>query len=171
MKQKAASSVKGRWTLLTDRYLFRAPQQSLRRKFFSVLMFMVIGLLISLVVCVSLDINGRSFFQMFSRIFVNEWFEKNFAYQICIYVTAAISFSFAMNVGIFNIGISGQMLAGGSTAVLLIHLIPAEANPAGGGQILTLILSMMGATAVAAVTGALKVYLRINEVVSAILLN
>lgn len=159
------------WRVAFDRYLFRKPQQTARRKFFSVVMFIVIGLILSFVISVSLEINGKSFFRMFWRVFANEWFFKNFIYQICIYVTAALAFSFAMRTGIFNIGISGQMLAGGSTAVLIIYKFPASANIVGGGQILTIVLAMIGGIAVALVTGALKVYLRINEVVSAIILN
>lgn len=166
----AAARKHGAGKVLIDRYLYRSPQQSLRRKFFSTLIFIVIGLLLSLVISMAVGVTGKSFFLMFQRVFSNINFTKDFVYKICIFAVAALAFSFAMNVGIFNIGISGQMLAGGSTAVLIISTFP-NATVANGGQILTIILAMIGGTAVAVVTGLFKVYLRINEVVTAIMLN
>lgn len=164
---------KSKFSLWADQMIYPASQKSLRRKILSVTLFIVIALIISFLIMISLQIRPQSFFMMFTRLFQSTSNTQNFLYQIAIYVMAALAFSFAMNVGIFNIGISGQMLAGASTAVLLINALPDSftSSVTGGGQILTLLLSIIGAVTVALVTGLLKIYLKVNEVVSAILLN
>ncbi|WP_052664028.1 ABC transporter permease [Mycoplasmoides alvi] len=157
----------------SDKFLFRTSNISTRRKVFSVVFFVIISFLLSLIIGSLIGIPSQGFFNIFSRLFLSSDNTKNFIYQIAIYVVAALAFSFAMNVGIFNIGISGQMLAGASTAILIINALPKEftANALYGGQFLTIVLSVIGAVTVALVTGLLKIYLKVNEVVSAILLN
>ena len=159
--------------ITSDKLLFRTSHISLRRKVLSVLLFVFAAFLISVIIGSSIGIPTQSFFNIFTRLFLSDANTKNFIYQIAIYIVAALAFSFAMNVGIFNIGISGQMLAGGSTAVLIINALPTSftSNAAYGGQFLTVLLSIIGAVTVALVTGLLKIYLKVNEVVSAILLN
>ncbi|WP_052663425.1 ABC transporter permease [[Mycoplasma] testudinis] len=156
-----------------DKYFYRAPQKSLRRKFISVVFFILVAVMLSYFITVWLGSRPASFGFMFSRLFESGAANvQNFIYQIAIFTVAGLAFSFCMNVGIFNIGISGQMMAGASTAFLLINVFPSDWKTiAGGGQIVTLIFSIIGATFVATLVGLFKVYLKVNEVVSAILLN
>ncbi len=162
------------WRIAADKYLFKSSQISVRRRLLSVIFFVVIGLLLSLVIISAVGIRTENFFLMFTSLFNSQSNTQNFIYQIAIYTLAGLAFSFAMNVGIFNIGISGQMLAGASTAFLIINSInktTSLADVGQGAQIITLLLCVVGAVAVALVTGLLKIYLKVNEVVSAILLN
>ncbi|WP_052663106.1 ABC transporter permease [Mycoplasmoides pirum] len=161
------------WNIWTDKYLFKSSQISTRRRILSVIFFIIIGLLLSLIIISSLGIRTQNFFLIFTNLFKSTGNTQNFIYQIAIYTLAGLAFSFAMNVGIFNIGISGQMMAGASTAFLIINAIPTDltSKVGQGGQIITVLLCIIGATAVALTTGLLKIYLKVNEVVSAILLN
>lgn len=90
---------------------------------------------------------------------------------------AGLSFLFAHKSGLFNIGISGQMLAGGLAVVGLSKSLTESNSPilsadAGNtGVILSLIVAMASGALVALVTGILKNFFRINEVVSAIMIN
>ena len=90
---------------------------------------------------------------------------------------AGLSFLFAHKSGLFNIGISGQMLAGGLAVVGLSKTFTESNSPilsadAGNtGVILSLIVAMASGALVALVTGILKNFFRINEVVSAIMIN
>lgn len=154
-----------------DKIFYQTKQKNLRRNFLSVTLCIIVALLISFAIISALGTKPAAFFQVFTKVFNWEYDSQHFAVQLCTYIVAALAFSFSMKVGIFNIGISGQMMAGGSTAFLLISLFPADFAPAAGGQIITLLFSIMGATAVSLVIGVLKIYFKVNEVVSAILLN
>lgn len=159
-------------TVWFDKFFYRKSQKTLRRKIISVTIFIVLGFLISLFILMGVGVRPSSFFSIFTKIFISRSNTQSFIYQISIFVVAALAFSFSMNVGIFNIGISGQMMAGASTAILLISVFPEEwKSISGGGQIVTLLFSMISAVFVSVLTGILKIYCKVNEVVTAILLN
>lgn len=155
-----------------DKFFYRKSQKTLRRKIISVVFFIFIGFLISLFILIGVGLRPSSFFDIFTKIFISRSNTQSFIYQISIFVMAALAFSFSMNVGIFNIGISGQMMAGASTAILLISVFPEQwKSISGGGQIVTLLFSIISAVFVSVLTGVLKIYFKVNEVVTAILLN
>lgn len=81
---------------------------------------------------------------------------------------ASLSVAVAFKAGLFNIGVSGQMLLSGLVATVLVGYSPLPAVLAKPAVILVGIL--VGA-AVAALIGFLKYKWNINEVVSAIMLN
>lgn len=85
-----------------------------------------------------------------------------------ILIVGGLAFIFAYKAGLFNIGISGQMVAGGTAATLICHL--CKITP-GLNQVVILIVSMGIGALVAGIVGALKAYLRVNEVVSSIMFN
>lgn len=155
---------------LFDRLFYQTKQKNLRRSFISVSISIIVAMLLSFIIISALGTKPAAFFSIFTKAFAWEYNAQQFAVQLCIYIVAALAFSFSMKVGIFNIGISGQMMAGGSFAFLLISKFPAD-TVLPGGQIITILLSIIGATIVALVIGILKVYFKVNEVVSAILLN
>lgn len=154
-----------------DNIVYQTKQKSFRRNFLSITFCIIFALLFSFIIISALGTTPEAFFAMFTDVFNTKYSSEQFAVQLCIYIIAALAFSFSMKVGIFNIGISGQMLAGGSMAFLLISLFPESYKPEFGGQFITLFFSIIGATAVALVIGTLKIYFKVNEVVSAILLN
>lgn len=153
-----------------DKFFYQTKQKSLRRNFLSVTSCIVFALFLSFIIVTALGTKPEAFFAMFYKVFSWEYNSQQFIVQICTYAIAALAFSFSMRVGIFNIGISGQMLAGGCTSFLIISTFQDSWAPA-GGQIITLLLSILGSTVVALVIGLLKIYCKVNEVVSAILLN
>lgn len=154
-----------------DRFFYNSKNKSVRRNFFSVLIAIIISLLLSFVIITALGTKPLAFFSIFTKAFELEYDAQNFIVQMCIYIIAALAFSFSMKVGVFNIGISGQMLAGASTAFLIINNAFSKDANVPGGQIITILLSIIGASFVALIIGLLKIYLKVNEVVSAIILN
>jgi simple sugar transport system permease protein len=70
----------------------------------------------------------------------------------------------------FNIGISGQMLFGGIFAVIIGQNF-LGGMPMGVGQLIIILLGIVGGMFVAGLVGVLKAYLNVNEVVSSILFN
>ena len=167
------SFTKSQTICLFDKWFYRTPTKSLRRKLFSVILFIAASIVLAFIMTIILGSSPAAFFRIFTRLFsssVNN--VQRFIYQIAVFSMAALAFSFCMNVGIFNIGVSGQMLAGASLAFFVIDTFPSSWKQIeGGGQIVTLLLGMIGAAIVALLTGLLKIYLKVNEVVSAVLLN
>ena len=81
---------------------------------------------------------------------------------------AALAVAVALKTGLFNIGISGQMLVGGFIATVLIGYSGLSAVTA---KPLVLIVAAAGGAATGALIGFLKYRFNINEVVSSIMLN
>lgn len=67
-------------------------------------------------------------------------------------------------------GVSGQMLFGGMLAGI-VALHAGSSVPTGVGQILIILICILGSMTFSAFAGFLKAYFRIHEVVSTIMLN
>lgn len=83
-------------------------------------------------------------------------------------IFAALAVAVALRAGLFNIGVSGQMLAAGFTATVLIGY--SELNAVLAKPLVILIGMAVGGLA-GALIGFLKYRFNINEVVSSIMLN
>lgn len=81
---------------------------------------------------------------------------------------ASLSVAVAFKAGLFNIGVSGQMLLSGLVATMLVGYSPL---PAVVAKPLVILVGAAVGAAVAALIGFLKYKWNINEVVSAIMLN
>lgn len=81
---------------------------------------------------------------------------------------AALSCAVAMKTGLFNIGISGQMLAAGFMATVTVGY---SNLPGYAAKPLAVLVGMVTGMAVGGLIGALKYRFNINEVVSSIMLN
>lgn len=93
-------------------------------------------------------------------------------FEFGVLAIAGFAFAFAARAGIFNIGISGQMLAAGTMVVFVTSIwIPPGTVANGWGQIITLLVAVTTGTIVALFTGLLETYLKVNSVVTAIILN
>ena len=82
---------------------------------------------------------------------------------------ASLSVAVALRAGLFNIGVSGQMLCVGFIATITVGY--AETLPAVVAKPLVVIIGLVTGAVVAAVIGFLKQRWNINEVVSAIMIN
>lgn len=154
-----------------DKFIYKQNYKSARRNFLSVSFAIILALFFSFVIITSLGTRPTAFFQIFVKIFQWDYSTERFVYQICTYILAALAFSVCFKVGLFNIGINAQMLAGSSFAFLIINQFPKDFNPEFGGEFITIILAIFGSVFVAGLIGVLKVYFKVNEVVSSILLN
>lgn len=81
---------------------------------------------------------------------------------------ASLSVAVAFKAGLFNIGVSGQMLLSGLLATMLVGYSPL---PAFVAKPLVILVGAVVGAAVASLIGFLKYKWNINEVVSAIMLN
>lgn len=83
-------------------------------------------------------------------------------------IFAALAVAVALRAGLFNIGVSGQMLAAGFTATVLVGYSGLNAFLA---KPLVLLIGMLVGGLAGALIGFLKYKFNINEVVSTIMLN
>lgn len=83
-------------------------------------------------------------------------------------IFAALAVAVALRAGLFNIGVSGQMLAAGFTATVLVGYSGLSAVAA---KPLVLVIGMIVGGLAGALVGFLKYRFNINEVVSTIMLN
>ena len=81
---------------------------------------------------------------------------------------ASLAVAVAYKAGLFNIGVSGQMLLGGFLASITVGYSPL---PAVAAKPLTIVVCMIVGALAGALIGVLKYKFNINEVVSAIMLN
>lgn len=90
--------------------------------------------------------------------------------KIAIFGLAGIAVAIGFKTGLFNIGVSGQMLFAGLTAGSMA-LIVGDAMPNVLGQIVILIIAIASAALIAAIAGAMKAFFGVHEVVTTILIN
>ena len=138
--------------------------------FFSIVISLFVALFISMIIYGQ----GSLFYQIIAVIFTapfSESFVKATVGSIAIFAVSALSFIFAQKVGLFNIGISGQMLFAGQIATIVGFALSKANIPIGLGQIFVVLIAMMSGAAISSIIGALKTYLNINEVITSILFN
>lgn len=82
---------------------------------------------------------------------------------------AALSFIVSLRCGLFNIGISGQMLLSGFLATVTVGYMPEVSGPV--AKILVLVIAIVAGGLLGAFIGFLKVRFNIHEVVSTIMVN
>ena len=81
---------------------------------------------------------------------------------------AALAVAVALRTGLFNIGVSGEMLVGGFLATVLVGY---SSLPSVAAKPLVIMIAAAGGGLIGALTGYLKYRFNINEVVSSIMLN
>ena len=132
---------------------------------------LLVGIILSLLIVWIFDKNPFGLlFQGIKSSFKNELSISRLATNFVILGLAGISVGVGFKTGIFNIGVSGQMMIGGVTAALFA-LNMGSSVPNGIGQILIILISMSMGALVGAFSGFLKVFFKIHEVVSTILIN
>ncbi|MDK2819616.1 MAG: hypothetical protein KFW07_02145 [Mycoplasmataceae bacterium] len=136
-----------------------------RRRLYNSLWALFFGFLASVLIIL---MTGNNPFEVFSVMFNDASNQTiKFTTTIIVFIIATLGTAMCFKSGIFNIGVSGQMMAGGVTTVLIMKLIGIN----GGTIVLAIIISMLIGALVAFIAGILKAFLRVNEVVSTILIN
>ncbi len=166
---------KFRFQLACDSFKYTRQRKSGWRNFLSVTVAIFLALILALLVA---TIVGNNPFEIFRQLFTQGFVNPNqLIVNISILGVSAIAFSFAFKAKLFNIGVSGQMLGAGITALSICTLIKnanvagINALPAGSLAIVMLLIAIISGGAIAAIIGTLKAYLKVNEVISTIMIN
>ena len=146
-------------------HFHREDKVSGRRKFLNSLWALVFGILISSIIIL---FTGNNPFDIFQAIFNDSTSQTvRFVTTTVVFIIATLGTAMCFKAGIFNIGISGQMMSGGITTILILKLIGI--NP--GTILLSVFISILAGALIAFIAGFLKAFFKVNEVVSTILIN
>lgn len=127
-----------------------------------------IAIVIACSVCNKWDIFSNIILTIFTAGFINSAQINTLFCNMAILIVASLAFIYAYKAGLFNIGISGQMVMAGTIGTIISHLFGLSK---GINQIVVLLMCMIFGSLVAILVGALKAFLNVNEVVSSIMLN
>ena len=136
------------------------------------LICVILGLLIGFIVLLFINPNGageailaviKNFFN-YSKAATQAKYLGNTLVKTAPLLMGALAILFAYKVGLFNIGAAGQYCAG---AALSLYAALAW----GWGWLPCILLAMLGGMVLGAISGLLKSYCNVNEVISGIMLN
>ncbi|MGL5640445.1 MAG: ABC transporter permease [Mycoplasmoidaceae bacterium] len=171
---KNSNQIQNKLKYASDSFFYNNKNRSLIKQIGFVMLFILGSLFVSLIIIQMLGYNMIDALNaIFTRPF-QSFLIKDFITNIAILGLSGLAFSVAYKAGIFNIGISGQMVASGLSIVALSQALTkenGETTTGPGGIIIVVIVAMLTGMFVSMIIGALKVYLRVHEVVSSILLN
>lgn len=155
-------------------FLYSDTRKKTTKNIFVSILSIIISLLFALLLVIMIYGNGSLFGGIFKYIFVAPFqgsFAKSTISSISIFAVAALSFIFAQKVGLFNIGISGQMMFGGQFGVITGFALHNAGIMPGLGQVLVVLVAMSAGALIGVVISLLKTYLNVNEVITSILFN
>lgn len=148
-------------------FIAKEENVSARKKVFSSLWAIFIGILISSIFLLFLKVNPIKFFSIIISKSLHPRFINRFLITISVLVLSSIAVGIGFKAGMFNIGIPGQMMASGITSVVVLSYVQQTPTT----LVLALVAGMLVAMFCGIIAGVLKAYLNINEVVVTILLN
>lgn len=170
------SIVKSRFKWL--KFIYSDNRRKTTKNIFVSVSSIIFSLLFALLLVIMIYSKGSLFGDVFKYIFVAPFqgsFEmgnaKSTISSIAIFAMAALSFIFAQKVGLFNIGISGQMMFGGQFGTIVGFALHNAGIMAGLGQVVVILVAMLAGSVIAVIIGLLKTYLNVNEVITSILFN
>ena len=161
------------WKLKTklafDSFLYSKQRKSASKNIICVTISIVLAIILALLVSTIIGYNPINILeQLFTTGFINY---KALIINIVVLGIGGLAFSFAFKAGIFNIGMSGQLLGSGLTVLVVSTALQNVNFPNGTGQLFMLLIAITTGGFIACIIGLLKVYFNVNEVISAILLN
>lgn len=167
VKNKTAFTLWGKFSGV----FFSERNQSPRRKLFNSIWAIIFGLVISGII---VSISGHNPFLFFTSLF-NEGlttYGNKLIPMFVAYIMAGLGVAICFKSGLFNIGISGQMMAGGFTTLVIFRSeLLTKTSISASSIVLALFVAIMIGALVAVIAGMLKTTFGVNEVVSTIMLN
>ncbi len=142
--------------------------KKLMKPFYS-LLSIAIGFAIAFIIIIIIGSNPLLFI---SNIFKGNFYSwsafGNFLATFSWMILVGLSVAIAFRTGLFNIGVAGQMMAGGMTGFLFAYYVDI---PSRAAVIFSILIPVLAGMLVAWFIGLLKVRFRINEAVSSIMIN
>lgn len=144
------------------------PKFTFRNMLISVVVGILLGY-ISLVAAFGSNDANEMIKSLLRADFQNTISSAYFINKVTIIGFAGLAVAVGLKAGILNIGVSGQMTFGGLVAYLVLN--NSSMSNSAGTFIVGLLFCVVCSASLSIFMGVLKTYLRVNEVVSAIMLN
>jgi ABC-type uncharacterized transport system permease subunit len=142
------------------------------RSFLSSVICILIGLLAGLILMLCID--AQNAFQGFGVLLTHGFSDADtfgrVLYESTPMMLSGVAIAFAFKLGLFNIGITGQVTLGAFTSLVLGLTMKAN-NFEGGNWFWCMLIAMISGAVVGLLTGFLKAKFNVNEVLSGIMLN
>ena len=146
------------------------PQFSIRNVILSIL----VGFLLSYIVLLSIyGAAGANHIvrSLFEQDFFDSVTTSRLVAKIAVLGLTGLAVGVGMKAGILNIGVSGQMTAGAVLGYILIRNSSYMQTHNSVTLFISFIVVVAVAVAMAMISGVLKAFFRVNEVISTIMLN
>ena len=146
------------------------PNYSIR----NVILSVVLGFLIAYIIILSLyGFKGANhiLLSLFKQDFLDTKSVASLVSKIAVLGLAGLAIGFGMKAGILNIGVSGQMTAGGFLGFYLVKSFDFLQTHKSLTMFIMLFVVVIGSAFTAMISGILKVYFKVNEVISTIMIN
>lgn len=146
------------------------PTYSVRNVILSVLL----GFAIAYIIILSLyGVAGANhiLISLFKQNFLDSKSIASLISKISVLGLAGLAIGYGMKAGILNIGVSGQMTAGGLLGFFLIKSFGFLQSHKSLTMFIMLFVVVIGSAFTAMISGVLKVYFKVNEVISTIMIN
>ncbi|WP_026389564.1 ABC transporter permease subunit [[Acholeplasma] multilocale] len=131
----------------------------------------ILGFIVAGVVLVGFGNNPFYFFgNMFEKAFQTNYREITVAW-IAIFMVTGLGVAVGFKSGVFNIGVSGQMLLGSGMSIIFYNKFFASSTNTAGAVVTIFIVCVVSGALLAGLAGLLKALFNIHEVVSTIMLN
>ena len=142
----------------------------------NVLLSVVLGFAIAYLIILSLYGFGGAnhiMFSLFKQDFLDSTTIASLLSKVVVLGLAGLGIAFGMKAGILNIGVSGQMTAGGLIGFILVDKLNFFHDPSNKSITLAIMFFVVVIVAMltALVSGILKVFFKVNEVISTIMIN
>lgn len=162
-----------RLKLNNDAFIYGKPRKNVSRNILTGIASIIIALIMAIIFATMLGYNP---IDIFAKLFTKGFSEYQFLINyLGIFTLAGLAFAMTSRAGVFNIGISGQMLGAGTAIIFFIKLLNdlgvTQSIPNGVGQLLIIIIAMCIGGLIASIIGLMEVHLKVNSVVSSILIN
>lgn len=155
--------------LIKDTFCYSHKYKSALKTTISIIIAIFVSLLLSVIIGAAAGYNpGKLLANLFTMGF-NDY--KSLIVNITVLGIGALSFIFAFKTGLFNIGITGQMMTAGVVCLAISIALKDSNFPNGLSQIFMIVIAIISSTLIGSLISVLKVYLKVNEVISSILLN
>lgn len=142
------------------------------RMFKGAILSILAGFIVAGIIVAAENVNPFEYYAKLFQLAFHPLYIDQTLQWFSVYIIAGLAMAVGFKTGLFNIGVSGQMLAGASMGTVIFNLLTPNATQVDGWMVLLIFVTcvVMG-TLLAGLAGWLKAMFNIHEVVSTIMLN
>ncbi|WP_342252663.1 ABC transporter permease [Spiroplasma endosymbiont of Amphibalanus improvisus] len=161
------------WNIKTKGKLYKSSNELHNKTKYlkASILAILFGIVISMIVILCNGVNPFLFFWKSIEVSFGVFDKTRTLQFVTCFTVAALAIAIGFKTGIFNIGVSGQMLSAGSVALIIGILYGDQIANNGAATFGVILLCILTGALLAGIAGVLKAFFNIHEVVTTIMLN